>query len=359
MKARVFHWPLALALLLGPGLFPTFPAQARLLPGQQAAPVAPTPALSLPEPPLRVLGSTPVWPLVRADNPAIQNAVLSTEDAFGELYAGRADLVLGTLPPPPPPTGTDRPLHVPVGVFAVSVAYTLPGLDLRLDLPTLCALLSGRISRWNAPAVAALNPGVALPALPVLLSVRRARSGVSLAVAGTCVEAGAWPTTQLKSNWIGGAAFTRVTPGAVRTDLNIPGTLALLALQATPAGVQTARLRSVGGSFVAPRSELGLSAPGPSGAAPTLPTRAFGVLHVSTAAGAYPLRGLVWASLMPQQAYRGRSLERAQALLTLISTLRSRSGRGVAGLPQKTWTPLPLTYQGQPLPAGPAPVSTP
>ncbi len=349
MKAHVRWWPLVLAslLLLGPGR-----AQARLLSGQQAAPTPPVPTLLLPEPPLRVVGSTPLWTpgVDSAGGPeVVTNTVLPTEDAFRELYAGRADLVLGTLPPPAPPVGTAPPLSVPVGVFAVSVAYNLPGTALRLDLPTLCALLSGQISHWNTPSVAALNPGAALPALPVLVSARTARNGVSLAVAGACIKSGVWPASQLKSNWSGGAAFRRATLGAQRTDLNIPGTIALFALQATPPNLQIATLRSVGGSFVAPRSELGLPVGGTPPSVP-FPGQPFGLLPAISVSGAYPLRGLVWASVIPEQAYRGRSLERARSILRLITFLRTASGRGVSGLGGaaiEPLTPPALTYQGR------------
>ena len=312
-----------LALLI----FVPVQVQATLLPGERAsgerpAPTAPAVTLSLP-PPLRVVGGTPLWTTGSVNN------VLPTEDAFRELYAGRADLVLGTLPPPPPPAGTSRPLSVPVGVFAVSVAYTLPGVNLRLDTATLCALLSGNISAWNAPAVATLNPGVTLPALPVLLSARTARNGTSLAVAGACVKAGIWPPDQYKSNWSGGAAFRRATLGAQRTDLNIPGALALFPLQATPPGVQVARLRSGGGGYVAPRSELGLSGPRLPGARALLPSP-FGALHASSDVGAYPLRGLIWASVMPEQAYRERAyLPPAYAEPTMKTVARLRAVHGV------------------------------
>lgn len=340
------HRPLLLLLALL--ILLSVQVQATLLPGERVSgerptPTAPTATFSLP-PPLLVVGSTPLW-VPEASDLGASNTVLPTEDAFRELYAGRADLVLGTLPPPPPPAGTSRPLSVPVGVSAISVAYNLPGVNLRLDTVTLCALLSGKISAWNAPAVAALNRGAALPALPVLLSARTARNGTSLAVAGACVKAGIWPPDQYKSNWSGGAAFRRATLGAQRTDLNIPGALALFSLQATPPGVQLAKLRSGGNSFVAPRSELGLSGPRLPGARPILPS-SFGPLHASSVVGAYPLRGLVWASVMPEQAYRGRGPERAQALLALISALRSGSGRGVSGLPQGTWTTPALNYGG-------------
>ncbi|GGR22646.1 hypothetical protein GCM10008957_38340 [Deinococcus ruber] len=301
-------------------------------------PSPPIPLLSLPEAPLQVVGSTPTW----AGTAVFAN--LPPQDAAAELYAGRADVVLGTLPLPAPPAGIDAPVAVPVGVFAVSVVYQLPGVALRLDIPALCALLGGQISVWNAPALHALNPGVTLPALPVLLSARVARNGVSLAVAGSCVKAGIWPASQLKSNWTARTAFARATLGAQKSDLNIPGALALFSPLDVPPGAQVALLRSPGGTFVPPRSELGLSGPRLPGAPPLLPLDPFGALHATDAVGAYPLRGLIWASVLPHQAYRGRTVQRAQQILSLLDALRGSTGHGLAGLPLNAWSSVRLRY---------------
>ncbi|MGI8748690.1 MAG: hypothetical protein ACR2J4_10130, partial [Deinococcus sp.] len=210
-RRRVPRGLLLLAALL-PGALPVAGASApqSLRPGSPVPGASPDPALL---PPLRVVGSTPPW----AGGASFRE--LPTEDAFHELYAGRADLVLGTLPPPPPPGGTDRPLSVAVGVYPIGVAYRLPGVGLRLDLTLLCRLLAGEIHLWNDPALRALNPGATLPALPVLVSARVAPNGVSLAVAGACVKAGVWPAAWLKSNWVAGAVFTRATLGAQHSDL--------------------------------------------------------------------------------------------------------------------------------------------
>ncbi|ULH14815.1 hypothetical protein MF271_12595 [Deinococcus sp. KNUC1210] len=62
--------------------------------------------------------------------------------------------------------------------------------------------------------------------------------------------------------------------------------------------------------------------------------------------GAYPLRGLIWASVLPQQAYRGRTLQRAQQILSLLDTLRRGSARGLAGLPLNAWNAVRLHYEG-------------
>ena len=61
-------------------------------------------------------------------------------------------------------------VQVPVVLGGVAVAYHLPQIDdtqqLRFDGPTLAAIFLGRIVRWNDPAIALLNPGVGLPAIP-------------------------------------------------------------------------------------------------------------------------------------------------------------------------------------------------
>lgn len=72
--------------------------------------------------------------------------------------------------------------NLPMVLGAVVVAYNVPGLSarsLRLDGPTLANLYLGKIARWNDPAIAALNPGVTLPAVPVVIAHRADGSGTT------------------------------------------------------------------------------------------------------------------------------------------------------------------------------------
>src|SRR5712664_292388 len=55
-------------------------------------------------------------------------------------------------------------LHISMIVGAVAICYNEPSLtSLRLDGPTLVGIYLGKITKWNDPAIKALNPGVALP----------------------------------------------------------------------------------------------------------------------------------------------------------------------------------------------------
>jgi phosphate transport system substrate-binding protein len=89
--------------------------------------------------------------------------------------------------------GTDSPLsaaqlaehelvQIPMVVGGLVPVVNLPGLGgnaLVLDGGTLAALMQGEIRQWNDPRVAALNPGLNLPALAVQRIVREDASGSS------------------------------------------------------------------------------------------------------------------------------------------------------------------------------------
>lgn len=269
--------------------------------------------------------------------------------ALRELYAGRAEVALLGLPGPVRPVGVGRTVTLPVGVYAVQVAYRLPGVNLRLDLPTTCRLLSGDLRTWDAPEVQALNPGTSLPALPVLVSARVAPNGPSWAVAQACVREGVWPPERLKASWSGGAAFARFGLASQQADLDLTGSLAVFGPGDRPPGAQLARLRAPGGAFVGPDATLGFSAAGLPEPISPLPARPFGSPLPVNVRGAYPLRGLVWAVALQEQAYRGRGPEQARALLGWLETLRATTRAGYAALPPAVRAPLRFYFGGQPL----------
>jgi phosphate transport system substrate-binding protein len=73
-------------------------------------------------------------------------------------------------------------LHVPTVLGAVVVTYNLPEVaakPLRFDGATLADVFLGRITRWNDSRIAALNPGVELPAKDIIVVHRSDGSGTS------------------------------------------------------------------------------------------------------------------------------------------------------------------------------------
>lgn len=173
--------------------------------------------------------------------------------------------------------GTDAPLaaaelarhklvQIPMLVGGVVPVVNLPGLPapLQLDGELLADLFLGRVKVWNDARIAALNPGVALPVLPVRRVVRAEKSGTTegftryLAGASTRFKtevgagsAPAWPAEPLKAEGNDGMVQTlRATPGSiayVSFDRVLRDKLAAV------------KLRNAAGRFVAP-SEAGFRA---------------------------------------------------------------------------------------------------
>src|SRR5436190_3386339 len=73
-------------------------------------------------------------------------------------------------------------LHVPTVLGAVVVTYNLPGVGdtrLKFDGDALVDIFMGRITKWNDKRLVALNPGVKLPDLDVIVVHRSDGSGTS------------------------------------------------------------------------------------------------------------------------------------------------------------------------------------
>jgi phosphate transport system substrate-binding protein len=70
--------------------------------------------------------------------------------------------------------------NLPVVFGPIAIAYNVNGLtSLNLDGPTAARIFNGAITTWNDPAIAALNPGVALPAAPIRVLFRSDESGTT------------------------------------------------------------------------------------------------------------------------------------------------------------------------------------
>jgi len=73
-------------------------------------------------------------------------------------------------------------LHVPTVLGAVVVTYNLPAIGatkLRFDGNVLVDIFMGRITRWNDPRIAQLNPGVKLPDMDLVVVHRSDGSGTT------------------------------------------------------------------------------------------------------------------------------------------------------------------------------------
>jgi len=70
--------------------------------------------------------------------------------------------------------------NLPVVFGPIAITYNAPGVDsLVLDGPTAAKIFSGAVTSWDAPEIAALNPGKTLPAQPIVVIFRSDESGTT------------------------------------------------------------------------------------------------------------------------------------------------------------------------------------
>jgi phosphate transport system substrate-binding protein len=70
--------------------------------------------------------------------------------------------------------------NLPMVFGPIAITYNAPGVDaLVLDGPTAAKIFSGAVSSWDAPEIAALNPGKTLPAQPIVVIFRSDESGTT------------------------------------------------------------------------------------------------------------------------------------------------------------------------------------
>jgi phosphate transport system substrate-binding protein len=72
-------------------------------------------------------------------------------------------------------------LHFPTVLGADVPAYNVPGItsDLRFTPELLAGIFLGKITKWNDPAIAKVNPGITLPATDIVVAHRADGSGTT------------------------------------------------------------------------------------------------------------------------------------------------------------------------------------
>jgi phosphate transport system substrate-binding protein len=121
-------------------------------------------------------------------------------------------------------------LHLPTVLGAVVPVYNVPGMsqELKFSGPVLANIFLGKITKWNDPAITAINPGVNLPGSDIVVAHRSDGSGTTyiwvdylskaspefkkVVGVGTAVK---WPVGVAAAKNDGVAAIVSQTPGAL------------------------------------------------------------------------------------------------------------------------------------------------
>ena len=221
-------------------------------------------------------------------------------------------------------------VHFPTVAGAVVLAYNLPGLSAPLQLTSdqVAAIYLGKITMWNDKRIAATNPGVALPGLPIAAIHRSDGSGTTY-IFTTYLAAVSRDWKELVGNntsvsWpvgLGGKGNEGVS-GLVR---QAPGAIGYVELAyAKQNHFAVASLKNAAGKFIAP--SLASTTAAANGAAALLAKDVRTPIVNSKDPDAYPIAGLTFLLVYKDQ----RDAAKGRAMADFIAWAMSE-GQKVAG----------------------------
>ncbi|MBI5342142.1 MAG: phosphate ABC transporter substrate-binding protein PstS [Deltaproteobacteria bacterium] len=216
---------------------------------------------------------------------------------FGATDAPMTEDELAKLPGPI--------FHVPTAIGAVAVVYNLGGVagGLKITPDVLVDIYFGKITKWNDPRVAGLNPGVKLPGADIVVAHRSDGSGTTdiftnyLSAVSTEWRAKIgrgksvnWPVGLGGKGNEGVAGVVKQTPGAI-------GYVELA--YAMQNRMTAAALRNREGNFVLPT--LDATSAAAAGAAKTMPADFRLTLVDAPGKNSYGICGLTWLLVYKNQ----------------------------------------------------------
>ncbi len=301
-------------------------------------------------------GSTLLYPLFDAWGPAFHekysNVTISTADtssatgiaqaAAGTVNIGASDSYL---------SDTEMAAHrgllnIPLAISAQQINYNLPDVTehLKLNGKVLAAMYRGEVKTWNDPQIAALNPGVNLPPIPVVPLHRSDGSGDTFRFTqylskqdpdgwgrspgfGTTVDFPAVP----------GASGQKGNGGMVAGCADSIGCVAYIGIsyldQANHRGLGKAQLGNASGNFVLPDAKSIKAAA--AGFTKTPANQAISLINGSAPDG-YPIVNYEYAIVKDHQN-NDATAQTVQAFLHWAVT----EGNGASFLDEVHFQPLP------------------
>lgn len=211
-------------------------------------------------------------------------------------------------------------VHIPITCGAVAISYNLPEVKdtLKLTPALLADIFLGKVTKWNDPAIAAVNKGVKLPATAIVVAHRSDASGTTnIFTTYLSKVSDEWakdPGKGSSINWKTGLGG-KGTEGVAGLVKQTPGAIGYIELAyAVQNNLPYAKVQNKAGNFIAP------SIPAVSAAANIqIPADTKVSLTNTDAADGYPISGFSWVIIYKEQKYGDRSADRAAKLVKLIS----------------------------------------
>jgi phosphate transport system substrate-binding protein len=247
--------------------------------------------------------------------------------------------------------------NIPLAISAQIVAYNVPGVlsHLKLSGKVLSAIYQGQITKWNASQIASLNPGVTLPATPIVTLHRSDSSGDTFL----------WTTYLSKADPSGWGAKTGynttvpwpAAPGALGETGNsgmvsgckaTPGCIAYVGIsyltQVLQAGLGYAALGNAKGQYVVP-TQAAIAAEA-AGFVKKTPANGTISLIYGSISGGYPIINYEYGIVSTHQS----SSSTAKNIRSVLEwAINPKDGNNTSYLSQVNFQPLPSKVEAQSL----------
>ncbi len=230
--------------------------------------------------------------------------------------------------------------HIPTVLGAVVLTYNQPALGatkLKLDGATIVDIFLGKITKWNDSRIAAINPGVKLPAADLLVVHRSDGSGTTYVFVDYLSKVSAeWRSkvgVNAAVNWpvgLGGKGNEGVTQQVKQLE----GTIGYVELvYATANKLLYASIVNAGGKAVDPSLESVTAAAASAKLPPTTDFR----VSITNAPGdqAYPIASFTWLLVKADNgdAVKGKQIKDFLAWMTDGEAQKMATELGYAPLP--------------------------
>lgn len=195
-------------------------------------------------------------------------------------------------------------LNIPTVLGAVVVAYNIPGVsaEVKFTPDVLAGIFLGKISNWNDPAIAKVNPGVKFPSQDIVIVHRSDGSGTTFIFTDYLSKVSADWKSQVGADtsvkWPKGLGG-KGSDGVASSVRQLPGAIGYVELiYAVQNKIAYASIQNSAGTFVKASLDSVTAA---AASSPKMPADFRASITNAPGKDAYPISSFTWL-LIPQQS---------------------------------------------------------
>jgi phosphate transport system substrate-binding protein len=201
-------------------------------------------------------------------------------------------------------------MHFPTVLGAVVPVYNVPGAtDLKFNGPMLADIYLGKITKWNDPAIAKLNPGVKLPTTDITVVHRAEGSGTTFIFVDYLSKVSPEFKTKVgvnaSVNWPAGVGG-RGNEGVSGLVSQTPGAIGYVELiYAIQNKIAYGSVQNAGGEFI--KASVDAVTKAAAGASANMPADFRVSITNAPGQGVYPISSFTWILLYEDAKDKGQA----------------------------------------------------